>query len=240
MMFSKLHALSANGLILLMLAIIALVLSASRNGFATANVINDVNNMLRDVAAETEAKANSHIGQHVNVGRAEAKMLQNQIKSISTESYGEDTTNMEQDAAEAKASSVELLRFVNDNETEDNDADGQNDDDDDDDDIITGSVVKTLLRNNKDGSTATTAKEEDGTLNEQVRLLSKQLNALMMRRREDYELLEHNLRKSLQLKSNAENVDLDIRTELDQLRLVNALLDCCHVGGKKNLKSFLE
>ncbi|SPP75607.1 protein scabrous [Drosophila guanche] len=55
-------------------------------------------------------------------------------------------------------------------------------------------------------------------LDDQVRLLSKQLNALIMRRREDYEMLEHNLRKSLRLTTDAASADADMRTELNKLR----------------------
>lgn len=70
-------------------------------------------------------------------------------------------------------------------------------------------------------------------LNDQVRLLTKQLNALMTRRREDYESLENNLRKSLRITNNAENMDMNIRTELDQLRHEIKTLRDSHIGGNK-------
>jgi len=92
---------------------------------------------------------------------------------------------------EAPESSVELLRFV--------------DDDEDSEDI--SSIER------QDGRTMESKKMAD-----QVRLLTKQLNALMLRRREDYEMLEHNLRKSLRLTTNANSVDADMRSELNQLR----------------------
>lgn len=75
-------------------------------------------------------------------------------------------------------------------------------------------------------------------LRDQIRLLSKQLNVLMTRRREDYELLEHNLRKSLRITQQPEqqeqqhkveinyaaaDSDSDIRNELTQLRLVELM-----------------
>ncbi|XP_055918937.1 protein scabrous [Eupeodes corollae] len=80
------------------------------------------------------------------------------------------------------------------------------------------------------------ASEEDNMilpLNDQVRLLTKQLNALMTRRREDYELLENNLRKSLRITNNAENMDMNIRSELDQLRHEIKTLRDSHIGGNK-------
>ncbi|XP_055858863.1 protein scabrous [Episyrphus balteatus] len=70
-------------------------------------------------------------------------------------------------------------------------------------------------------------------LNDQVRLLTKQLNALMTRRREDYELLENNLRKSLRITNNAQNMDMNIRSELDQLRHEIKTLRDSHIGGNK-------
>jgi len=88
---------------------------------------------------------------------------------------------------EAPESSVELLRFVEDDE------DGED------------------LSSMEDPSNGRRTAD-------QVRLLTKQLNALMLRRREDYEMLEHNLRKSLRLTTNAASVDADMRSELNQLR----------------------
>lgn len=99
-------------------------------------------------------------------------------------------------AAAPALSSVELLRFVN--EDEDNNE-------------------LELLSSGKDEQDADAA-EKNLKLGDQVRLLTKQLNALMTRRREDYELLEHNLRKSLRLTTDAASVDADMRSELDQLR----------------------
>lgn len=72
---------------------------------------------------------------------------------------------------------------------------------------------------------------ESLSVRDQVRLLAKQLNVLMNRRREDYELLERNLRKSLRMqhshlpqeKQSASN-DLDLRNEMENLRLVFALI----------------
>ncbi|XP_053674427.1 protein scabrous [Anopheles nili] len=55
------------------------------------------------------------------------------------------------------------------------------------------------------------------SLEDQVRLLSKQLNALTYQRREDYKMLENGLKKYVR-KNAAEITDAQIREELDQLR----------------------
>ena len=55
-------------------------------------------------------------------------------------------------------------------------------------------------------------------LDEQVQLLSKQLSALMTRRREDYKMLENSLKKYVR-KNSAQFTDTaDVRAELEQLR----------------------
>ncbi|XP_059612535.1 protein scabrous [Phlebotomus argentipes] len=54
-------------------------------------------------------------------------------------------------------------------------------------------------------------------ISEQVSLMSKQLNALMTRRREDYQLLEENLKKFV--RQNAQQyTTVDVREEINQLR----------------------
>ncbi|XP_016943521.3 protein scabrous [Drosophila suzukii] len=105
---------------------------------------------------------------------------------------------------EAPESSVELLRFVEDDE------DGED------------------LSSMEDPSNGRRTAD-------QVRLLTKQLNALMLRRREDYEMLEHNLRKSLRLTTNAASVDADMRSELNQLREEVAALRSSQSGNKERL-----
>nr|XP_016943521.1 protein scabrous [Drosophila suzukii] len=105
---------------------------------------------------------------------------------------------------EAPESSVELLRFVEDDE------DGED------------------LSSMEDPSNGR-------RMADQVRLLTKQLNALMLRRREDYEMLEHNLRKSLRLTTNAASVDADMRSELNQLREEVAALRSSQSGNKERL-----
>ena len=77
-----------------------------------------------------------------------------------------------------------------------------------------------LVINHHNIETSTNAGDLTLNLNDQVHLLTKQLNALMMRRREDYKLLENNLRKSLRKNTlnNVANVDMDIHNELEHLR----------------------
>lgn len=59
---------------------------------------------------------------------------------------------------------------------------------------------------------------EELPIEDQVKVLTKQLNALMNRRREDFQQLENNLKKSLKITAQAEYVDMDIRNEMEQLR----------------------
>ncbi|KAI8038335.1 hypothetical protein M5D96_008229 [Drosophila gunungcola] len=110
---------------------------------------------------------------------------------------------------EAPESSVELLRFVEDDE------DGED---------------LSSMESPSNGRTMEARKMGD-----QVRLLTKQLSALMLRRREDYEMLEHNLRKSLRLTTNAASVDADMRSELSQLREEVAQLRSSQSGNKERL-----
>lgn len=55
------------------------------------------------------------------------------------------------------------------------------------------------------------------SLEDQVRLLTKQLNALTNQRREDYKSLENNLKKYVR-KNSAQLTGAEIREELDALR----------------------
>ncbi|XP_030387404.1 protein scabrous [Scaptodrosophila lebanonensis] len=127
------------------------------------------------------------------------------------------------DENESQTSSVELLRFVDDDNEGDNDNELE--------------LELTKDEGDGDGERGREKQTLDTlTLNDQVRLLSKQLNALMTRRREDYEMLEHNLRKSLRLTTDAANVDADMRSELEQLRReVQALRDAQSSANKERL-----
>lgn len=69
-------------------------------------------------------------------------------------------------------------------------------------------------------SSSTESKDESNeklSLEDQVRLLTKQMNALMTRRREDFKLLENNLKKAMR-KNAAQYADADLRAEMDELR----------------------
>lgn len=116
-------------------------------------------------------------------------------------------------------SSVELLRFVND---EDND----NDDDIGELEMLSNGAQVSRQQLQQQQKHDEAEDEDKLKLSDQVRLLTKQLNALMTRRREDYEMLEHNLRKSLRLTTDAASVDADVRSELDQLRCVTRQFQC--------------
>lgn len=112
-------------------------------------------------------------------------------------------------------SSVELLRFVNDEESEASDAS-----EDVELELLSNGAQVSRTQQQQQQRDNSHVDQDKLQLSDQVRLLSKQLNALMTRRREDYELLEHNLRKSLRLTTDAASVDADVRSELDQLRCV--------------------
>ena len=84
----------------------------------------------------------------------------------------------------------------------------ETDDSSDEDGDDTSKIVKSM-----DGSDIV----EHLSLEDQVRLLSKQMSALMTRRREDYKMLENSLKKSV--RKNAKLfADSDIRSEFEQLR----------------------
>lgn len=55
------------------------------------------------------------------------------------------------------------------------------------------------------------------SVEDHVHLLTKQLNALMTRRREDYKLLENSLKKYV-LKNSMEVAEIDVKEELSILR----------------------
>ncbi|KAH8402372.1 hypothetical protein KR009_011597, partial [Drosophila setifemur] len=172
----------SNGLRLILLAVATLhsLNFTPVSGAVAGVVLSDVNNMLRDTKAST---------------------------STST------TTSERSVAAKLKLdeeSSVELLRFVDDDETSDSED------------------VSSM-------ESSSSNKDSQKELGQQVRLLTKQLSALMLRRREDYEMLEHNLRKSLRLTTNAASADADMRSELNQLRDEVATLRASQTGNKERL-----
>ncbi|XP_050326763.1 protein scabrous [Bactrocera neohumeralis] len=187
-------------------------------------------NMLRDAAYNKNAP-NDQVLSDNDVATVDELDADNYV--------GDDFANdfaaaSERYAASDESSSVELLRFV---------------DERDDATLIhattTGAASATSTTIPSSATTTTTAvppheqSAEALPLAEQVQLLSKQLNALMTRRREDYELLEHNLRKSLRIDATANDalsanaVDMDMRTELQDLRREVAALRDGHLGGNK-------
>ncbi|KAH8277640.1 hypothetical protein KR018_002530, partial [Drosophila ironensis] len=126
---------------------------------------------------------------------------------------GKSVPTQQKPEAEAPESSVELLRFVDDEE-------------DNSEDI---SSVETPSNGQASGTLS------QRQLSEQVRLLTKQLGALMLRRREDYEMLEHNLRKSLRFTTDAATADADLRSEFKQLRVEVEALRSAQSGNKERL-----
>uniref|UniRef100_A0A1A9Z5M1 Uncharacterized protein n=1 Tax=Glossina pallidipes TaxID=7398 RepID=A0A1A9Z5M1_GLOPL len=111
-------------------------------------------------------------------------------------------------------------------------------DNDDNDDENNFNTNLSDLENNDDNDSSLTSSSslKSLSLEDQVRLLSKQLNVLMTRRREDYELLERNLLKSLRITmenerkqnsiatkinaniKNSDNNNWDLSKQLEQLR----------------------
>jgi hypothetical protein len=75
-------------------------------------------------------------------------------------------------------------------------------------------TISTDNNNNNDVDDATISSM---STSDQIRLLTKQLAALSTRRREDYKLLENSLKKYVR-KNSLQFSDVDMRTELDQLR----------------------
>ncbi|EDV36350.2 uncharacterized protein Dana_GF12920 [Drosophila ananassae] len=167
--------------LILLLAAVCQCLVAPASGAATSGVVlSDVNNMLRDAT-----------------------------KAATTTSSEKPVPSKQKPETDSLESSVELLRFVD-------------DDEEDSEDLSSLEVV----------SSGVPAQKQ---LGDQVRLLTKQLGALMLRRREDYEMLEHNLRKSLRLTTNAASADADMRSELKQLRDEVATLRAAQSGNKERL-----
>ncbi|XP_017087923.2 protein scabrous [Drosophila bipectinata] len=138
-------------------------------------------------------------------------MLRDATKAVATSE--KPVPSKQKPETDSLESSVELLRFVDDDEEDSEDL----------------SSLETVSSGKASGTL--TQKQ----LGDQVRLLTKQLGALMLRRREDYEMLEHNLRKSLRLTTDAASADADMRSELKQLRDEVATLRAAQSGNKERL-----
>lgn len=85
------------------------------------------------------------------------------------------------------------------------------------------SLAKAELSSSSSSSSSSSASTEDNNgetvlpLEDQVRLLSKQMSALMNRRREDYKMLENSLKKSVR-QNSVQFGDSELRSELVKLR----------------------
>lgn len=233
------------GVIILPIITLQLLITSGFTG-SEASIIVDMNNMLRDTSTtEVNTMPSATVPSSLSNHR---QMTENILRSDNA-AYSSDKDTTYYNGYGKEVPSAELLRFVIDNdivnsETEEDNSNsvdneihlshsqqhidntgknnGANEDDDDDDD------------NNNDYM-------QSLSLRDQVRLLSKQLNVLMNSRREDYELLERNLRKSLRINEEVEkseikksqdslssssraqsngNDNVDLRNELETLRLV--------------------
>lgn len=90
----------------------------------------------------------------------------------------------------------------------------------DSDQMATATIANSLpYDSDNNDSSNDAAADDDGqlSLQDQVRLLNKQMNALMTRRREDFKLLEINLKKSIR-KNAQQYADAEILAELEKLR----------------------
>ncbi|XP_037821129.1 protein scabrous [Lucilia sericata] len=243
-------------LLAVIMPLIAIVLLTTGGfaGLTQASVINDMNNIMRDISTEVNTMASpttTSTGMTTTTTRQMILRNSDGKKDNSDNFVNVDNTNVDS-ISYSETSSGEILRFVNDNDNvnEDNDNNDDfidmsiyNDKNNQNDEIFGGNSVRSdneipmsnaknnyqqIIDNNNDNSNYI----ESLTLRDQVRLLSKQLNVLMNRRREDYELLERNLRKSLRITQNNQpqqqqqqnqqqqsiSNDLDLRNELEKLR----------------------
>ncbi|XP_054737811.1 protein scabrous [Anastrepha obliqua] len=188
-----------------------------------------LDNMLRD-AAYNKNIANIQLLSDNDVAAVDELVDGEDDANYIGDNFGNEFTAASQRSASDESSSVELLRFV---------------DERDDAMLLHATTTERAIVGSSSTtttSTTTPAAPQQETndnalpLAEQVQLLSKQLNALMMRRREDYELLEHSLRKSLRMGGTASDAaasDADVRSELQDLRREVAALREGHLSGNK-------
>ncbi|KAI8117174.1 Protein scabrous [Lucilia cuprina] len=224
-------------------------------GLTQASVINDMNNIMRDISTEVNTMSSpttASAGMTTTTIRQMILRNSDGKKDNSDNYVNLDNTN-DESISYSETSSGEILRFVNDNDNVNEDNDNNDDfidmsiyndkNNNNNNEIFSGNSIRSdndismsntknnyqIIDNNNDNSNYI----ESLTLRDQVRLLSKQLNVLMNRRREDYELLERNLRKSLRITQNNQpqqqhqqqnqqqqsiSNDLDLRNELENLR----------------------
>ncbi|XP_013109646.2 protein scabrous [Stomoxys calcitrans] len=184
--------------------ILQLLITSGYAGWSEASIVIDMNNMLRDTSTEVNTMPStiSSMASATSSSSSHRQMTENILRS----DQKEHSVSAEKDALYSgyNEPSAELLRFVNDNEA------GNSDEYANADSGFSGSSSSDSVDNEihlasrQSRNTNDINNEDDNndymqslSLRDQVRLLSKQLNVLMNRRREDYELLERNLRKSL-------------------------------------------
>ncbi|XP_061399354.1 protein scabrous [Musca vetustissima] len=222
-----------------------LLITSGFAGWSEASVIIDMNNMLRDTSTESMNTMPSTMSSMAATASSSSsaayehrQMTENILRS---DNDGTDDNGLYNSYNEPSA---ELLRFVDDD-------DSDNSEDATDSDYVQGGSADNSVdneihlpsRQSRQSNTNNIHDEDDNdnnnnsymqslSLRDQVRLLSKQLNVLMNRRREDYELLERNLRKSLRITQDKHsdaaagaqdeqtnpNNDLDLRKEVETLR----------------------
>lgn len=95
--------------------------------------------------------------------------------------------------------------------------------------VVAGNAAHANDDDADDGRSISVRADDSGiqlSLEDQVRLLTKQMNALMTHRREDFKLLESNLKKSMR-KNAAQYADADVQAEVEKLRYVVLRFNLC-------------
>ncbi|XP_065368903.1 protein scabrous [Calliphora vicina] len=239
--------------VIMPLIAIALLMTCGFAGFTQASVISDMNNIMRDISTEVNTLPSPTTSTDMTTSTTIRQMIlrnsDGKKDNINRDNFGNVDDDNEDSISYSETSSAELLRFVNENDNNDNDDSDTNDfsevnvynsknnnnneivanSDRFDNEIPVSNSKNNYQTINVNNNNDNNEYIESLTLRDQVRLLSKQLNVLMNRRREDYELLERNLRKSLRITQNNQpqqqqqqqqsiSNDLDLRNELEKLR----------------------
>lgn len=235
------------GVIILPIITLQLLITSGFTG-SEASIIVDVNNMLRDTSTtEVNTMPSATVPSSLSNHR---QMTENILRSDNA-AYSSDKDTTYYNGYGKEVPSAELLRFVNDNDIVNSETEEDNSNSVDNE--IHLSHSQQHIDNTGKNNGANEDDDDDNnndymqslSLRDQVRLLSKQLNVLMNSRREDYELLERNLRKSLRINEEVEKSEneksqdslssssraqsngndndfdnVDLRNELETLRLV--------------------
>ncbi|XP_073846390.1 scabrous [Musca autumnalis] len=212
-----------------------LLITSGCAGWSEASIIIDMNNMLRDTSTEVNTMPSTITTSSATASSALSYEHRQMTENILRSDNKDATVDNGLLYASYNEPSAELLRFVNEDDDDDNTEDVDNDATDSEynqsggvDNDIQLPSRQSRQYNNNNKNNDNNAYMQSLSLKDQVRLLSKQMNVLMNRRREDYELLERNLRKSLRIAedkdSNGETGiytntnDVDLRKELETLR----------------------